>query len=316
MKYVSCNYCQSDDTHFVTHGPDLFLNLPGDFVLVRCNTCGLIYQNPQLTRRELEPHYPELYEPYKKNPDDESSLVRRFDIQYGINRRCRQLINYHPHPGKILDIGCATGLFLKTISDFGWQATGIEPSDYASEYARKTFNLDVKTGVLEDFCIPTDEFDVVTMWDVLEHVPDPRMTLTEVARVLKPGGLLALSLPNPTCPEAQIFGDSWIGWDRPRHLYLFTPKVLQRYLSDAGFGTMSLESLGGRLGLTLLSFEMYLKAKGVSEKKGRQIRDLLNNWPFRIGSWPIYKLGELTNRTTVMNVFVRLSNPLNITSEH
>lgn len=308
MKYVRCNYCQSDDTRLVTSGPDLLLELPGDFKLVRCNVCGLIYQNPQLSPSELEPHYPEIYEPYRKNPEDELSFFRRIDSQHGLNRRCRHLMKYRPQPGNILDIGCATGLFLNTMRDYGWITTGIEPSKYASEYARKTFNINVKTGVLEDLNIPTDEFDVVTMWDVLEHVPDPRMTLTEVARVLKPGGLLALSLPNPTCPEAQIFGDSWIGWDRPRHLYLFTPDILQKYLCDAGFGKIRLESLGGRLGLSLMSLEMFLKTKGVSEKNGKRIKNLLYNWPFRLGSWPIYKLGEITNNTTVMNVFVERSN--------
>lgn len=308
MKYVCCNYCQSDDTSLVNSGPDLFLDLPGDFKLVQCNVCGLIYQNPQLSRAELEPHYPKIYEPYRKNPDDELSFFRKIDSQHGLNRRCRQLMKYRPQPGNILDIGCATGLFLNTMSDHGWLVTGIEPSKYASEYARKTFNINVKTGVLEDLNIPTDEFDVVTMWDVLEHVPDPRMTLTEVARVLKPEGLLALSLPNPTCPEAKIFGDSWIGWDRPRHLYLFTPDILQKYLWDAGFGKIILESLGGRLGLSLMSLEMFLKTKGVSEKNGKRIKNLLYNWPFRLGSWPFYKLGEITNNTTVMNVFVERSN--------
>lgn len=311
MKHVNCNYCGANDTEPVNHGPDLLLNRPGDYHLVRCRQCGLIYQNPQLTLDELGQHYPDEYNPYKKDASEETSALRRLDVQYGLDRRSKLLMKHAPTPGHILDIGCATGLFLNSMRPYGWQTTGVELSPYAAEYAQKTFGLDVRVGTVEQAQFPDNSFDVVTMWDVLEHVIDPKVTLAEVARILKPGGLLALSLPNPSAPEARLFGGSWVGWDRPRHLHLFTPPVLQNYLTDAGYGRGQIESLGGRLGLTLLSLEMHLNGKQIPERKWRPWLNFLYIWPFRIASWPIYRLAELTNKTTVMNVFARLESKPN-----
>ncbi|MCI0398878.1 MAG: class I SAM-dependent methyltransferase [Chloroflexi bacterium] len=303
MRYITCNYCQADDTEVVNHGPDLLLGRPGDFHLVRCRQCGLIYQNPQLTLEELPDHYPEGYQPYKKDPENESSTLRRLDVQYGLSRRRRQLLRHHPQPGRLLDVGCATGLFLKGMCDQGWTVAGVELSPYAADYARRAFGLDVFTGTLEEANLLAGSFDVVTMWDVLEHVIDPKATLAEVARILKPGGMLAISLPNPSCLEARLFGASWVGWDRPRHLHLFTPEVLRRYLAGADFQLKTIESLGGRLGLSLLSLEMWLRARNIPEEKWQWLVQAIYNWPLRLASWPLYRLAELSNKTTVMTAF-------------
>lgn len=307
MRYVNCNYCGADDTEPVNSGPDLLLNRPGAYKLVRCRQCGLIYQNPQLTLDELPAHYPEAYQPYKKDIQTES-LLRRLDLQHGLNRRCQQLVRRWPHqPGSLLDVGCATGLFLNQMRQKEWQVTGVELSSYAAEYARQTFGLHVITGTLEETALPTDSFDVVTLWDVLEHVVDPKETLLEIARVLKPGGMLLLGLPNPASFEARLFGASWVGWDRPRHLHLFTPTVLENYLHATGFKLDVIESLGGRLGLTLLSVEMMLNGKGVPAERYRPWLKFLYNRPFRLATWPIYRLGEWLNKATVMTVFARLA---------
>ena len=306
MRYVNCNYCGSDNSEPVNHGPDLLLNRHQEFYLVRCYHCGLIYQNPQLTLDELPAHYPEEYKPYRRDVQSETQFTRRIDAQYGLTRRCRQLMKYFPGPGKLLDIGCATGLFLNEMQGYGWRVRGVELSPYAAEYARQTFALDVVTGTLETAEFPPDNFDVVTMWDVLEHVTEPKYTLAEIGRVLKPGGMLALSLPNPGCIEAQLFGVYWIGWDRPRHLHLFTTAVLRNYLTDAGFRDIKVESLGGRLGLTLLSIQLLLNNKNISPQKSERWLNLLYNWPLRAATWPIYRLLEKLNQTTVMTVFARL----------
>lgn len=304
---VTCNYCGLDDAEIVNQGPDLLLNRPGNFRLMRCRHCGLIYQNPRLTLDELSTHYPEEYQPYHQDIDAQDSAFHRFDAQYGLNRRCRQLIKRHPQPAQLLDVGCATGLFLNAMRQYGWQVTGVELSPYASEYARRTFGLDIITGALETAHFPDNIFDVVTLWDVLEHVIDPKMTLVEIGRILKPGGLLALSLPNPLAFEAYLFGSSWVGWDRPRHLHLFTPTVLKNYLQDTDFHLESIESLGGRLGLTLLSAEMLCHSLNIADKKSQPILRLIYNIPFRLITWPMYRIGELMNRATVMTVFARAS---------
>ena len=151
--------------------------------------------------------------------------------------------------------------------DQGWDVVGIELSAYAAEFSRQTYGLDVRTGTLEETAFPDDHFDVVALWDVFEHVLDPKATLAEIGRVLKPGGLFIASLPNPTGFEAKLFGAHWLGWDRPRHLHIFTPQVMENYLNDAGFSLSSIESFNGRLGVTLMSVEFWAKARNIPQEK-------------------------------------------------
>ena len=302
MRYVVCNFCGRDDAEPVNEGPDLYLDRPGDFRLVRCRNCGLIYQNPQLTLDELLPHYPfEAYSRYDTETLDDGAPER------GILRSCERIMRYQERPGRLLDVGCATGAFLSAMRQRGWQVTGVELNPEAAQFAQSHRRLDVHTGTLEEVGFEANSFDVVTMWDVFEHVLDPRKTLQEVVRILKPGGLLALSLPNPAGLEARLFGHAWAGWDRPRHLHLFTPSVLRRYLHDAGFGNIRIESLGGRLSVTLLSVGYLCAARGIGRERRERWIERLYNWPLRLLTWPIYRLGEILNQTTTMTAFATMA---------
>lgn len=305
MRYVICNFCGEDDSEPLNRGPDLLLNRDGDFQLVRCRNCGLIYQNPQLTLDELAEHYPENYDPYQESVTS-LGFTQRISAQHGLSRRLKLLTRYAQPPGRLLDVGCATGLFLNAAHQQGWQVEGVELSTHAAEYARRQFGLSVFQGTLEQASFSAGTFDVVTMWDVLEHVIDPRETVREVARVLRPGGLLALSLPNPRAIQARVFGSSWVGWDRPRHLHIFTPDVLTAYLREAGFKDPAFVSQGGRLGLSLISLRMFLNQRHVPVDRSQRVERLLYNIPLRIATWPIYRLLEALNRTTVVNVFANL----------
>ena len=305
MNYISCNLCGSDNYTIIHHGQDYLLNVPGDYFLVKCNHCGLIYQNPQLSYEELANHYPDQYTCYKSEIDKNASRLEQHSDKIAINRRCNHLEKYHPTKATLLDVGCATGIFLKAMRERGWLVAGVEPSAYASNYAHQQFGLDIRHGTLEQANFPSRLFDVVTMWDVLEHVIDPKQTLHEVARILKPHGVLALSLPNPICIEATLFGDKWVGWDQPRHLHLFSPNVLQRYFDETEFELIKIDSLGGRLGLSLMSVDFLLKSRGVSEAQSKRITQLIYNWPLRLATLPFYRFAETQNQTTNMIVFAR-----------
>jgi SAM-dependent methyltransferase len=312
MKEVACNFCEADDAELVNRGPDLLLQKPGDFRLVRCRRCGLIYQNPQLSWEELTPHYPDDYLPYQV---DEVALLERttslaqMSRNQALDRLRARVISRRPEPGRLLDVGCAAGSFLLAMGQKGWQAQGVEPAANAAAAARKK-GLDVFTGKLEEAAYPNASFDVVTLWDVLEHVADPLATLQEVARILRPGGLLVFSLPNPDSVEARLFGANWVGWERPRHLHLIPLKLAPAYLTKAGLRFTGVESFSGRLSLTLLSVEFALKARGTPETKWRRWLDLAYNLPLRLATWPLYKVGERFNLTTIMTLFAeRPSSP-------
>lgn len=192
---------------------------------------------------------------------------------------------------------------------YGWQITGVEPNAEAAAYGRDTLGLDIFVGTLEEVTLPAGAFDVVTLWDVLEHVHDPKVTLAEIGCLLRPGGLLVVSLPNPTSVEARLFGDCWVGWERPRHLHVFTPALILRYLERTGFTMNGIESFSGRLSLTLLSIAFWCRAKGIPERQWRPWLKIAYNLPLRIATWPLYRLSEKLNKSSVMTVFATRTEP-------
>lgn len=304
MKHVICNFCGRDETRPVNTGPDLLLGIAGEFKLVQCINCSLIYQNPQLEPDELAPHYPDDYLPFQEmERPDEQSRVEEMSQNYNMQRQINKVLHYHSTPGKLLDIGCATGTFLGYMQPYGFECYGIEPGENAAEFGRQTYGVDILTGTLEDSNFPDDMFDMVTLWDVLEHVADPRETLLEVARILKPNGTLIVSLPNPTAFDATLFGAYWVGWERPRHLTLYSPKLLQALLAETGFSLTAKESFAGRWALTLMSIEFWLKSKGMSAERYAKWYKLLYSVPMRLLTMPYFLLIEKLNRTTTITYF-------------
>ncbi len=306
MINVNCNYCGRDDYELVNQGSDLLLDRSGEFRLVRCRHCGLIYQNPRPTLAELPQHYPDEYQPYQRTIQKDASVVKRLARSHEMNRRFKHIQHYLPQPGKLLEVGSSTGQFLIDMRRRGWDVTGVEISAYAAEYARENYALDVTTGTLESADLPSNHFDLVTLWDVFEHVLDPTSTLAEIRRILKPGGYFIAGVPNPACIEARIFGEYWVGWDRPRHINLFTPTVFENYLVAAGLELEAIKSFNGRLGVTLMSVEFWARAHQIPPEKWQRWTKLAYSPPMRLLTWPLYRIAGAFNQTSIMTVFARL----------
>jgi SAM-dependent methyltransferase len=236
MEETNCNLCGANDTELVYVEIDRLMKLPGTFRLVRCRQCGLLYLNPRPTTEEIAHYYPEEYGPYIVMPDDEPSWINRLDHSYGYWKRARLLSSVHRDSGRVLDVGCATGNFLNMMSHFGaWERYGCDISAAGIQYACERYGINATVGELVDVHYEDGFFDVVTMWDVLEHVHDPTATLAEVHRILKPGGLFLVRVPNVATWDAKLFGRFWVGYDAPRHLYIYSPPTLSRFLDNAGF---------------------------------------------------------------------------------
>jgi ubiquinone/menaquinone biosynthesis C-methylase UbiE len=135
---------------------------------------------------------------------------------------------------RVLDVGCGRGLLLHAFQQAGCDVTGTEFSDDACRFAREKLKIPVRVGLLHELNFPDASFDVVTMWHVLEHVSDPRPTLAEVARILRPGGIFMVAVPNFGSPEAQLTKAGWFHLDMPRHLSHHTRASLARILDEAG----------------------------------------------------------------------------------
>ncbi|MDH7600891.1 MAG: class I SAM-dependent methyltransferase [Armatimonadota bacterium] len=210
-----CNICRSVDCYPLIHkdGHDVY----------RCRGCGLVFTHPLPE---------ELYEQYDARYFDLYRRRRQFRLKRA-DARLRQ-IELIMRPGKLLDIGCSLGYFLEAAKSRGWDAWGIDVSDYAVNEARK-LGLNVRVGDLEQVGFETGSFDCVTMWDVLEHVPDPTSHMREVRRVLATGGLVVIGTPNADHLAFRIKREKWRHFKPAEHVYYFGRFSIETLLRNTGF---------------------------------------------------------------------------------
>jgi SAM-dependent methyltransferase len=139
------------------------------------------------------------------------------------------------HPtGRLLDVGCGKGHFLASARAAGWDAVGLEYAQSSADEAKARYGLDV---IVADYMTASlgERFDAVTMWHVLEHLPDPLSAIERARSLLVDDGRLLISVPNLSSLQARIFGPDWLHLDLPRHLFHFTPRSLERLLERGGF---------------------------------------------------------------------------------
>jgi SAM-dependent methyltransferase len=201
-----------------------------DWPIARCPACSLVYVDAVLDRDALDALYGRDY----FEGDTFAHYLAERDVRVGSARGRVQHLSAIVPGGRLLDVGCAAGFFLEAAAEC-YAVTGVEISAYASEYARETLGHRVFTGEIFDAPLREGEFDVVTLWDVVEHLADPRSVLAEIARVTRPGGLLALTTGNVEGPLARRDLEHWDLMFPPGHLSFFSPRTVERLLNDAGF---------------------------------------------------------------------------------
>jgi SAM-dependent methyltransferase len=168
-----------------------------------------------------------------------------------------------PDGGTMLDVGCGGGDFLALMqAERHWQVAGLEPNAAAVRYAREARHLNVQVGQLPADTLPSQSFDVITMWHVLEHVPDPAQVLAEVRRLLRPAGVLIVGVPLSDSVEAQWFGANWAGYDVPRHLVTFTRSSLLLLAERSGFSLEEQMGVVQSYSSLRISIGMWLNHKG------------------------------------------------------
>ncbi|MEO1052942.1 MAG: class I SAM-dependent methyltransferase, partial [Bacteroidota bacterium] len=150
-------------------------------------------------------------------------IARRFTLQRKLN-----LINKLQDKDTILDYGCGTGEFLNTCQNNGWQITGVEPNQVAREQANTINNNRVFPSL--DSVEDKSKFKIITLWHVLEHIPQLNDTLKKLRKLLHKNGTMIVAVPNCESYDAQLYKEFWAGYDLPRHLYHFTPKTLKKLM--------------------------------------------------------------------------------------
>jgi 2-polyprenyl-3-methyl-5-hydroxy-6-metoxy-1,4-benzoquinol methylase len=196
--------------------------------VVRCRQCGLVYQNPRVASARVETAYEDVA--------DTQYLDEREGRVYTFSRALDELERYAER-GRLLDVGCHVGVFLEVALARGWIAEGVEPSRWASSYARDR-GLAVACGTLRECALPAEQYDVVTLWDVIEHFCDPAAELAEVRRLLRPGGMVGITTMNIDSRVARLLGSRW-PWLMQMHLYYFSVRTLSALLERCGFETIA-----------------------------------------------------------------------------
>lgn len=206
--------------------------------LVRCVGCGLVFVANPPADAERAALYSFAAGYHQELAENAASIA----FHRAEARRNLKVLNRHAAPGgRLLDIGCSSGLFLATAREAGWQVRGLEYSPDSAQMARQQFGLDVVTGELGPDTFAPASFDVVTLWDVIEHVPDPRLVLERAKPLLAPGGLLVIKTPNLDGLYPQVsyrFARRIQFWGHPEppgHLFQFSTKTLARIVRDLGY---------------------------------------------------------------------------------
>lgn len=225
----------------------------GAWAIERCSDCGHRFLWPVPTAEEQR----SLYErDYFQSSDSSAPGYAAYDEEGENLRRTfrERLTLLPPPPGRLLEVGSATGHFLEQARLAGWEVAGLEPSRWASEYARDVLSQPVRTTTLEDARLAPESCDLVVAWEVLEHLSHPRDFLREVHRVLRPGGSFAFSTPDCGSFVARVTAGRWPGWKKvPEHLSFFDRGTLRRLLRETGFEIVRERyvSLHVRLGFAL-----------------------------------------------------------------
>jgi len=234
IELVRCNLCGSDDTrNFI---------LFDEYKYVQCNNCGLIYQNPRPIFKDLKKRYSEKYFKYEFRNHHNFFLLMKHtlnDIKF-----FTKISTQFAKPRRFLDIGCATGMLLNYVRDYGWEVKGVEICKQSVEYARKNFGLDIFNGTFEQAKFKDESFEIIHFSHLIEHLPDPLSTLKKIYKVLKKGGYILVTTPRIDSFQARLFKENWRSFHRD-HLYIFSKKCLIAMIEKAGFNVKRFISWGG-----------------------------------------------------------------------
>jgi 2-polyprenyl-3-methyl-5-hydroxy-6-metoxy-1,4-benzoquinol methylase len=242
---VACPVCRAPDSAACYSVDDRLFGLArGTFELFRCASCHCTFLHPLPDESTLAGCYPQEYWWSEKSASESffSRLFRKMEKAYRefVVADHARFLDYCARKNgaggkRLLDIGCGSGSFLQSARSHGFLPHGMDMSAKAVEIVRNDYGIPAKQGGIGRNVWDEERFDFVTMFHVLEHLPDPRLALRFAANLLQPGGTLVMQVPNVSSLQARFFGKRWYGLDVPRHVINFSPKALGLLLGEMGF---------------------------------------------------------------------------------
>lgn len=275
-----CPVCGSSSWKLWLRPKDYFLT-GEEFPIMACEDCGMKVTSPQPEPEKLGAYYHSAG--YISHTDGKTGIfhktyqwVRKFTLS-----QKAKLVELQVSKGKILDIGCATGHFLQVMQSHHWEIAGIEPDAKTREYAQKHLGTEIfDEGQLD--LLPDSAFDAISLWHVLEHVPDLNQRVEQIKRLLKPRGAVFVALPNHSAYDARHYREFWAGYDVPRHLHHFVPFTVQALFAKHGF------KLTGQIPMRFDSYYVSLLSEKYQYGKSRILNAIWTGWKSNMVFAPKY----------------------------
>ncbi|MGH7595521.1 MAG: class I SAM-dependent methyltransferase [bacterium] len=310
LEQARCPLCGAERAELYTEAADRFLPKSGQlYSLRRCVQCNMVYLNPRPREADSARFYEHAeYLPFASLTPNRSLLARLYDLlrRANLSWKRRMIIDFWQRAGdkeqraegggqrakshlqlatcRLLDVGCGTGEFLAAMKAAGWQVEGLERDERAAAWAREHHQIAISAGSVEQLSASTQQYDVITLWHVLEHFYDPGRALEIIAQCLRENGMLLITVPNIAGIDARVYKSNWVALDAPRHVNHFSLDTLAR--------------LGSKHGLTLrwwrqLPLDAFFNAL-MSEKLAAQRRSgQWFLWPLRLVRAPLVALASL-----------------------
>jgi SAM-dependent methyltransferase len=255
-EYIRCNLCGADDTETIYEAQHLdgaardlvrTFRASGDELLVdrlaRCLACGLQYVSPR-------PMAAAIVEAYAEG-DDHAYVSQVTARERTFADAVAHIETLLPGRGRLLDVGTAAGAFLAAARARGWQVEGCEPNRWLARWGSRYYGIPIRTGQLFDHHFPPQSFDVVTLWDVIEHTPDPTRVIRTARELIRPGGLVVVNYPDIGSWIARALGRRW-PFLSSVHLFYFTRETMTCLLERHGFEAVEMRAHFQRLELNYL----------------------------------------------------------------
>lgn len=235
---VTCRMCGCGDGETLVSEPP--------FAVRRCARCSFVYVTPRVPDAEIHRIYGDAYF-QSDSPADYGygNYLEDIACHRRTFKKKADFVTRFKKSGRMLEIGSAGGFFLDEMRRRGFAVEGIELSPRACAFARREFGIEtIHNQRLEDLDFPPGSFDLLVLFDVIEHLSDPFAALRHLRRLLKPDGVMVLQTQNVDSLCARLLGRRWHHYKHLEHIYHFSPKTMRRALCEAGFETLELTAGG------------------------------------------------------------------------
>lgn len=262
----------------------------------QCEECGLIFLDRVAS---IIDSYLDPLEYHHENHQNTTSC----DIVFGLEKR-KNFVYRFKKSGKLLDIGCGTGRFIFYLTKTAkkdWKAIGVEPDITSTNFGKEKYGVEIINDKFEDIHLD-EKFDVITLWDVIEHVENPELLLKKAYSLLNEQGIMIIRTPNYESLDAKLFAECWAGFDAPRHNFVFGKSLLVNLLKNHDFNIVYTTTKIGGYQNFLKSLSFYISKKVNSPILKKMILRMINSIFIKSVGYIVYNLffsGQMGGEITI-----------------